>query len=333
MTKPADNPADPFKKALAEATKVIADDRELSVTYTVDPSGVAGETMRLPQVTRRMARDEVLLARGVADALALRHKFHDAATHAHFAPPGDMARALYEAMEEARCEAVGARRMPGTASNIDHKIAEEAARRGYHTMTSTDEAPLAEAAGYYVRHLATGRDMPPGAANVMELWRGFLEGEAGTTFEGIDDVLADQAAFARLARQVIDDLGYGDQLGDDPDAMDEDREDEAEPEDDDQPDEQQDDGSDSAEDMEADADQSQDQQQDESEAQVTMDDLSELESGEEAELPEAEMPPELPPPPPPSEADPNYTVFDDAHDEEIRAEDLAEPTELERVRA
>ena len=333
MTKPADNPADPFKKALAEATRVMADDRELNVTYTVDPSGVSGETMRLPQVTRRMARDEVLLARGVADALALRHKFHDAATHSHFAPPGEMARALYEAMEKARCEAVGARQMPGTASNIDHKIAEEAARRGYLNMTSTNEAPLAEAAGYFVRQAATGRDLPPGASNVLELWRGFIEGEAGDTFERLDDVLADQAAFARLARQVIDDLGYGDQLGDDPDAMDDEEDAEAEPEDQDQEEEQQDDGSDSSEDMEAEADQSQDSEQDESEAQVTMDELSELESGEEAELPEADMPPEPPSIPPPSEADPNYTVFDGGHDEEIRAEDLAEPAELERLRA
>ena len=30
MNKPSDNPADPFKKALAEATKVMADDPELA---------------------------------------------------------------------------------------------------------------------------------------------------------------------------------------------------------------------------------------------------------------------------------------------------------------
>ncbi|HHC29483.1 MAG TPA: cobaltochelatase subunit CobT, partial [Rhodobacterales bacterium] len=86
MNKPTDNPAHPFKKALAEATKGMAEDADVSVTYTVDPSGVSGETMRLPQVTRRMARDEVLLERGVADALALRHRYHDAATQARYAP-------------------------------------------------------------------------------------------------------------------------------------------------------------------------------------------------------------------------------------------------------
>ena len=131
MTKPSDNPADPFKKALANATKVMADDRELTISYSVDPSGLSGEAMRLPQISRRMTREEVLLARGTADALALRHKFHDAAVHARYAPPGEMARDLYEAMETARCEAVGAREMPGTATNIDAKIAQDAARLGY----------------------------------------------------------------------------------------------------------------------------------------------------------------------------------------------------------
>src|SRR6056297_2079152 len=109
MSKPSDNPADPFKKALAEATKVMANDADLTVTYSVDPAGLSGASMRLPQVSRRMTREEVLLARGTADALALRHKYHDAKTHTRYSPPGDMARDLYEAMETARCEAMGAR--------------------------------------------------------------------------------------------------------------------------------------------------------------------------------------------------------------------------------
>jgi cobaltochelatase CobT len=39
MMKPTDNPADPFKKALAEATRTMADDPEMTVTYSVDPAG------------------------------------------------------------------------------------------------------------------------------------------------------------------------------------------------------------------------------------------------------------------------------------------------------
>ena len=118
MTQKNDNPADPFKKALAEATKVMAHDAELTVSFTVDPSGMSGDNMRLPQISRRMTKQEVLVARGTADALALYHRYHDASTHNRYAPSGSMARELYEAMETARCEALGARDMPGTAGNI-----------------------------------------------------------------------------------------------------------------------------------------------------------------------------------------------------------------------
>ena len=329
---PTDNPADPFKKALAEATRVLADDPDLAVTYTVDPPGIAGDNMRLPQVSRRMTRDEVLLARGTADALALRHRYHDLATAARYTPPGAMARDLMEAMEIARCEAVGARAMPGTAGNIDAKIAHEARRKGYGEIRDAADAPLATAAGYLIRHLATGRPLPPEAANVMELWRGFIEDRSGGTLEDLGKVLGDQAAFARFARRVIDDLGYGDQLGDDPDEMDDEGEDEASQEQDDQPDSTGDDDS-QEEEAEANPERSQDQQQDQSQAQVEMDDQGDMDEAEEQESPEGEAPKEPPPAPPHSDADPGYTVFSTAHDEEIAAEDLAEAQELERLRA
>ena len=149
-----------------------------------------------------------------------------------------MARDIYDAMETARIEAVGAQYMPGTAGNIDAKIGNEALRKGYDQITSSADAPLATAAGYLIRHLATGRDLPPGADNVMNLWRGFIEDQAGGTLESLKDTLSDQKAFARFARQIIADLGYGDQLGEDPDAPDDDQDDEAESgdEDEEQPD-------------------------------------------------------------------------------------------------
>lgn len=332
--KKSDNPADAFKKALAEATKVMADDADLNVSYSVDPSGLSGDAMRLPQVSRRMTREEVLLARGTADALALNRRYHDDATHARYAPQGDMARELYEAMETARCEAMGARDMPGTAGNIDAKIKHDALRKGYDQAKQASDVPLSVAAGYMVRHLATGRPLPAGAENAMELWRGFIEDQAGGTLEGLDGSLADQADFARLARKMISDLGYGDQLGDDPDQQDEDQEDQAEEgsEEEQDPDSTGQDDQDEEE-AEGTPENSQEQQQDESQAQVSMDDEADQELGDEADMPEGDAPMDPPPPPPVSDADPEYRVYLGEHDEVIGAEELAEPIELERLRA
>jgi len=334
MSKPNDNPAEPFKKALTDATRVLADQPDLDVSFTVDPSGVSNDQMRLPQISRRMTRQEVMLARGTADAFAMRMRFHDEGTSARYAPQGQMARDLYEAMETARCEAVGARAMPGTASNIDVKISAEAERRGYSGMSQASEAPLAAAAGYMIRHLATGRPLPDGADNVLGLWRDFIEGQCGDTLENLDEVLADQTTFAKFARQLIDDLGYGDQLGDDPDEFDEDQQDEAQSEDDeDEPDSTGDDDSSEEEDADANPEQSQEDSQDAAEASVTLDDMADADMSDEAEMPEGDMPMEPPPPAPHSEADPDYSVYQTTNDEEVRAEDLAEPQELERLRS
>ncbi len=312
----------------------MADDPDLSVSYSVDPSGVSGDAMRLPQVSRRMTKDEVLQARGTADALALKHKYHDSGVDSKYCPSGDMAREIYDAMETARCEAMGARDMPGTASNIDAKIEAEALRRGYDTITNSADAPLATAAGYLIRHLATGRDLPKGAKNVMELWSGFIEDHAGGTLDDLQEKLSDQAEFARFARQIITDLGYGDQLGDDPDALDDEEENDAEQdtEEEEQPDSTGQDDSDDS-DVDADPEQSQEQQMDDSQAQVSIDDMAEEELGDETEMPEGEAPFEPPPPAPFSEADPDYKVYEAKFDEEIAAEELAEPVELERLRA
>ena len=329
-----DNPADPFKKALTGATKAMANDAEMSVSYSVDPPGLSSDTMRLPQVTRRMTRDEVMLARGTADAFAMRRRFHNAGTHARYAPQGEIAAALYEAMETARCEAVGARAMPGTAGNIDAKIAEECRRKGYAQVTDAAEAPLAEAAGYLVRHMATGRPLPPGAQNVMELWRGLLEAQAGESLGRVGDTLDDQRAFSKLSRQVIRDLGYGDQLGEDPDQDDQQEEGADEPEEEGSED-QSDPGGDESQSPDETDNSEQDRDAENLEqqsAQVSLEEDDEAELAEDVDAEDGEPPREAPPPPH-SEADPEYGVFTTQYDEEIAADELADPAELERLRA
>src|SRR5690606_10449564 len=122
-------------------------------------------------------------------------------------------------------------------------------------------------------------DLPKGAANIVSLWRDFIEEQAGGTLEGVDAALDDQAAFARLARRVISDLGYADQLGDDPDAQEpeDDQGEEAEQDQDDP--ESTGEEEDQSDEGEASPEQSQEEQQDAAQAQVSSDDMAEMEEG------------------------------------------------------
>ena len=335
MTKPNDNPADPFKKALAEATKTLADDTEMSVSFSVDPPGMSDDGVRLPQVTRRMTRDEVLQARGTADRFAMRRKHHNAATYNRYVPEGQLARDIYEAMEMARCEAMGASAKcqgPAATSTPSSKAtpAEKAMTRSPTPPKRRWPWPQAISCA----SLPAGASCPDSAANLLDLWRGFIEEQAGETLEDLDEMLDDQAAFAKFARQVITDLGYGDQLGDDPDDLDSDEDTEAaEDVSEDQEANSEDESASEQDASDMAADSSEEQTDDDAESELVMDEMAESEGGEETEMPMGDAEIEPGPPLPVSEADPTYGVYTPEFDEEIAAEDLPEPEELERLRA
>ena len=241
-----------FKKALAETTRSIAEDSELTVRYSADPPGMSDNVVRLPFLGPRTTAADLAVARGIADSLALRRKLHDTATHNKYLPVGETARDVYEALETARCEAIGAIRMPGSAANIDAKIADEAKQKGYREQTAIGEATLADALSYAVRRLATGRELPAAPKRIYELIRDDLQEKASETLGSLELVLSDQVEFARFARQLISDFGYAEQLGDDPDDSDQDDQQDGDEGDDEQPESEGSESSDSDEDMPAD---------------------------------------------------------------------------------
>ena len=318
---------DAFKKALVETTRSIADEAELNVRFSADAPGVAGDTISLPHLGVRATEQDLLVARGLADSFGLRKKLHSEQTHARYMPRGELAREMYESMETARCEAIGARQMPGMAANIDAKISHAAQRKGYAEITDTRSASLADALGYLIRHKATGRELPPAPSLVLELFRPEIEARSETALAELTGVIGDQTEFARFARRIIGEMGYADQLGDDP----EDAEDQTEAEDTDDDDPE----SEGSEDQEQDTDQQSPEGAAEdsaaSDRMLVEGETDEMDLSDEEEAP-GEVMPELPPAPH-SEADPGYTVYTIEFDEEVLADDLAETEELERLRA
>ena len=117
-SKPSDGPVEAFRQVTAAAMRAIAHEPELQVTFAPEPAVIRGNDVRLPVPSREMAKEEVAVIRGEADAMSLRLRFHDEKLHRKRAPSGAMARQVFNAVEQARCEARGARRMSGTAQNL-----------------------------------------------------------------------------------------------------------------------------------------------------------------------------------------------------------------------
>ena len=114
-------PLDQFRHALAGATRAIARDAEADVMFASESATPSGKTARVASPGPSLDRRLVAEARGAADALALKLRHHDAALHEARAPRGGEdgdARAVFDALEAARVEALGARSMDGVRANL-----------------------------------------------------------------------------------------------------------------------------------------------------------------------------------------------------------------------
>src|SRR5688572_20215510 len=155
-----DSPIEVFKRATTATVRAIAERPDITVAYSSEPAGVAGTRARLPQPSRLLTSAEVAKVRGAADAVALRLRHHNAKTHAARMPQGDVARAAFEALEQARCEAIGATQMAGVAGNLAAALDDRFKRQGLDRVTEREQVPLAEAVRLAAREAMTGEKPP-----------------------------------------------------------------------------------------------------------------------------------------------------------------------------
>jgi cobaltochelatase CobT len=219
-----ESPAEPFKQAVRNTLRAMGAEPELEVSYGTEAPQLRGLKARLPLPGRDLSKSEVAQTRGAADAFALRLALHDEKMHTQFAPPGAGARAVFEAAEQARVESIGANAMKGVAKNLEAALVHRLKQKGYAKARDRSEAPLAEAVGLMMRERLTGRAVPEAGKAVVEAWRDHIEAKAGSDLEKLYDIARDQAAFARLTRRILQDLGMGDELGEDPDGADDQQE-------------------------------------------------------------------------------------------------------------
>ena len=330
----AETPNEPFKLALASCTRALARQPGLEVAFSADkPSLITspeGAKARLPEPPRKPNPREAAVVRGLADSFALRLACHSDALHRRLAPQSPPARVLFDAVEQARVEAIGSRRMQGVASNITAMLDDRYHRSPFAEARTREEAPLEEAVAMLARERMTGLEPPRGAARLVELWRPYIEEKAGADLDQLGDALLDQRAYARLVRKVLSSLGLANEADADGEQSDEETEDNAPPE---QPDETEGEGEDQS---------TQDSMQREA-ADDTIDDAddgaidtveapsSELEEGEAGDAEEAA---ETRPPQPqaPERRGPDYKAYTTRFDEIIGAEELCDADELQRLR-
>jgi cobaltochelatase CobT len=195
--------AEEFKKATAGALRAVAGVADVQVAYQPGPAGVAGKRARLPMPTRALPPAEIARMRGAADAVALRLRHHDDNVHNARMPVRREAREAYDALEQARVEAIGAENMAGVAANLRARLAETCETEGYDRMTRKDQLPAASALALLARERMTGEASPASAGAVLEMWRHTLGPAADKALDELAVNSHDQTAYTRAARKLL----------------------------------------------------------------------------------------------------------------------------------
>lgn len=321
-------PIDNFKRALGAATKAISGEPELEISFGGDVAGIVRDQVMLPSLPPAPKPQLIAKARGEADALALRLSLHDKEVHSGNMPESGPARQVFEAMEQARIEALGARHLSGLSDNLMAALDARAQRRGFDKADiAKDDTSFAEAVGLYAREQLSERTLPKSTDGIMGAWREEIMLKAAGRFDELKTALDDQDTFGKFVQDLIADFELGDEMAS---SEEDDNEDDESQENEDEEQNQDDASQDDQEDQPGQTEVSDaDAMEDENSEPQDMVDAENIdgEQDEAEQTPDANaqrpIPTNLPDP---------YTVYTTKHDEVVRAEELCDTEELERLR-
>ncbi|HEY3639819.1 MAG TPA: cobaltochelatase subunit CobT [Xanthobacteraceae bacterium] len=327
----SDSPTDPFKRAVTGCLRAIARKPDLEVGFAAERPGIVGGKARLPEPPRKLSAADAAIVRGHADAIALKLACHDPKVHRKLVPGGQQARAVFDAVEQARVEAIGARRMTGVANNLAAMLDDRFHRGKFEEVSDRADAPIEEALALIVRERLTGMSPPPAAARLVDLWRPLIENRAGRDLDRLERLMENQARFGDVVHDLLDSLDMG-----------EDRSSESDEDEADQGDEERQkelsgkegEGADS-EDAKAESDEAEVSGEEMSDTTAEAAEALAAEMSDDAEMGDSEAPAE---PRRPRRhglnepRGPDYRPFTAKFDEVVAAEDLCEAEELERLR-
>jgi cobaltochelatase CobT len=324
-----ESPLEQFKQVLTGTARALAHEPEIELAFTADAPTQAGKNFKVPMPGRLLPPEQVAEARGFADSFSLKIKHHNAARHAALRPSEVIAGAAFDAVENARVEALGSRNMAGIAANLGHALELKLRTDPISRAQSADEVPISTALSLIVRERLTGAPIPDAAVAGVDMLRGWIEEKAGSDLDALALALDDQGAFAALTQSMLEHLNLteGDIDPSDADEGGDDAEDSQ-----DQDGDSDDDGEGEADQAEARAEPQQGEGE-ETEADYDGEDMDD-QDGSDGEMGDDGMQPVTPQRRnwdhlPQSD----YKIWSTKYDETITATELADEEELNRLRA
>ncbi|MBT4891160.1 MAG: hypothetical protein HON65_16550 [Rhodospirillales bacterium] len=191
------------KRATSAALKALAEEVELEVNFSQGAPGIAGKTAHLPTPPHQMNKESLSHLRGSADALAMRIHYHNEKIHRSHLPYDPQARLVFEAIEQARCESLGARRMTGVSSNLQYLNEERSADKNFDALANRHDDQFPDVLSMLVRERLGGLSRPESSAPLFNMWKEWLDEDVLKQVDSLQDCMNDQEQFADRVIEML----------------------------------------------------------------------------------------------------------------------------------
>ena len=301
------NLVESIKEAVSSASRAISENPEIEINF-----GGMGSSLPNPP----SSYGELASFRGKADSLACIDRFRDKTIHVDAGT--QRLNSLIQEMENVRVEVLGSKKYPGIASNINAKFEEKCSL--YQSFEEKEDV-LEIALEGWLRKLFLPNISSQEPSKLLKDWEKEFEDKGSLFKKELIDSLEDQIKFAEISRTLlkaleieeIEPVSEEDQQEDDSDNEEQNSEDDSEEESNETGESSDQDSQEGSDETEAEAgDVDEDAIVDENQEIVANQSWLESLVGQTANF--------------------TYKVYTRAFDEEVTAEDLCSPEELQRLR-
>ena len=301
------NTVESIKEAVSSAARAVSENPEIEINY-----GGIGSSLPNPP----SSYGELASFRGKADSLACVDRFRDKTIHVDAGT--QRLNSLMQEMENVRVEVLGSKKYPGIASNINAKFEEKCSL--YQSFEEKEDV-LEIALEGWLRKLFLPNISSQESSKLLKDWEKEFEDKGSLFKKELIDNLEDQIKFAEISRTLlkaleieeIEPMSEEDQQEDDSDNEEQNSEDDSEEESNEAGESSDQDSQEGSDETEAEAgDVDEDAIVDENQEIVANQSWLESLVGQTANF--------------------TYKVYTRAFDEEVTAEDLCSPEELQRLR-
>ena len=305
-----------FKKSLSATIKSIGKKEDLEINYVKENSYISGNTINLNETNIEDIEHNLSYIRAEADSLALEFRLHSNEIHKNFTNNNDLSNNIINTLEKTRIEAKGCSEFKGIKKNLDEKYEKDLLNNS--NVKSKDI--LIEAFRYVAYENLLDHDLGEKNNKFRKIIREKLNNNYDSFFKDLKKNINDQEKYSSLILDTLKNLGMlnhtnDNSNSDEKDEIDENQDDENNNNNDNQKNDENSEANIEMQTSEATIEQSLSIKEEDGEG----DDSSENEADY---FPKIES----------IEKIKTYKIYDHKYDEIIKAEDLCDLKELEKLR-